>query len=319
MYIGGTFAMLQLSPSLRYLTHSFSYALRTSLTRSRLPFIAGLVLNNQCNLKCVHCHLATADHHSLSFDEIAVGLDQLRTRGIRSLAITGGEPFLWTDGAHNLRDVIDLTYRKGFLVTSVYTNGTLPLASNADNVFVSVDGGAATTQKLRGPIFETVLGNIAQSKHPKIFINFTINRTNVHEIEDFCAYCSSQPNIKGIFFYFHTPYYGIDDLFLPRAETLPVARHLLKLKVRYPILNSRAALMDYIANDWPRPSDVCVVYTNTGHIVRCCRAVQNDDVCRNCGYLGYLEVIAITRCKLSALWGGLAYLPSSRARRSCDC
>jgi Fe-coproporphyrin III synthase len=304
---------------LRYIASSLTYAATALLTRQRRPFIAGLVLNNHCNLQCAHCHLDSADHSSLSYDQLSTALDSLRALGIRSLAITGGEPFLWTDGTRRLHDVVNLIYHKGFHVTSVYTNGTLPLAINTDNVFVSVDGTEETTRKLRGPVFSTVMRNIAQSRHPKIFVNFTINRTNMHEIAEFCASCRLQPNIKGIFFYFHTPYYGIDNLFIPRQDALPIVRQILALKKRYPILNSSAALHDYLANNWPRPSDVCVVYSNTAEIVPCCRAVTNKEACQNCGYLGYLEVIDITRYKLSALWEALAYLPSARARRSCDC
>lgn len=303
---------------LHYLACTAAYAATAVLSRRRRPFIAGLVLNDQCNLRCAHCQLATTTPQSLSYDAVAAGLDHLRRLGIRALAITGGEPFLWKDGRRTLGDIVELVYRKGFLVSIVYTNGTFPIVTRADNVFVSVDGGAETTRRLRGPIFDSVMDNIAQSRHPKIFVNFTINRVNVHEIEDFCAFCHRQPNIKRIFFFFHTPYYGIDDLYIPRAEALPVVRRILQLKKRYRVLNSSAALHSYLADNWPRPSDVCVVYTNTGTLVRCCRAVGNEDACKYCGYLGYLEVIDITRYKLSAIRGGLAYLPSSRARRQCD-
>jgi len=236
--------------------------------------------------------------------------------GIRSVAITGGEPFMWYDGKLGINDVIKLMYQKGILVTSVYTNGTFPINTLADNVFVSIDGNEATTNKLRGPVFANVIRHIRESKHPKIFINFTINRENASEIESFCQFAATISQIKGIFFYFHTPYYGIDNLYQNREERIEIARLLIRLKKKYNILNSLAALNDFINDNWERPSNVCIVYSDQGELVDCCRAVANKEACDNCGYLGYLEVIDITKHKFSAVYKAMHYLPSEKARRS---
>jgi MoaA/NifB/PqqE/SkfB family radical SAM enzyme len=280
-----------------------------------MPFIAGMVLNNECNLKCSQCFLQSEEKNSLTFQQISDGLDELYTRGIRSIAITGGEPFMWKDGKHNLNDIISLMYKKKFLVTSVYTNGTFAINTITDNVFVSIDGNETTTNKLRGPIFNNVINNIKGSKHPQIFINYTINSKNHQEIEQFCQYIKAIPNIKGIFFYFYTPYNSIDDLFLSRDKKIEIAKNLILLKNKYKILNSFAALKDFINDNWNRPSDVCLVYSDKGEIVSCCRAIKNKEACDNCGYLGYLEVIDITKFKMSAIVEAFNYLPNKASRK----
>ncbi len=300
----------------RYWIHGIKYAIKNRFLHKRIPFIAGLVLNNDCNLACVHCHLKDGNKSSLSYHDSLLAIDRLYRLGIRSIAITGGEPFMWHDGFYNVNHLIKAMHTRGILVTSIYTNGTFPINTLADNVFVSLDGTETSTNKLRGPIFKKVIENIGQSKHPKIFVNYTINRKNASEVEDFLKFASTVPQIKGVFFYFHTPYYGIDELFQSRNEKMAIAQQLIQLKKKYNVLNSKVALTDYINNNWQRPSKVCIVYTNYGEIVDCCRAIKNDEACKNCGYLGYLEVIDITKLKPNAIFEATRFLPSQIARTS---
>ncbi len=300
----------------KYLLNSFKYSFRTKLLRQKTPFIAGIVLNNECNLSCSQCSLQLESKTSLSYQQISDGLDELYSMGIRSIAITGGEPFMWKDGTLRLNNIIDLIYKKKFLVSSVYTNGTFALNTTFDNVFVSIDGTELTTNKLRGPIFNKVIDNIKASNHPKIFVNFTINSQNFPEIEVFCQYIKTIPQIKGIFFYFYTPYNTIDNLYLERSKRIEIAKSLIALKKKYIILNSKAALTDFINDNWSRPSEVCVVYSDKAEIVKCCRAVKNKATCKDCGYLGYLEVLDVTKFKLSAVWEAFKYLPSKKSRKS---
>jgi MoaA/NifB/PqqE/SkfB family radical SAM enzyme len=41
---------------------------------------------------------------------------------------------------HNLEDIVKYAHEKGFLAAIIYTNGTLPIATSADTVFISLDG-----------------------------------------------------------------------------------------------------------------------------------------------------------------------------------
>lgn len=301
-----------------YLYSSLSYSIKTKLFRKKTPFIAGLVLNDSCNLNCKHCSVNNVEPTSLSYKGVKKALFELHSLGIRSVAITGGEPFLWNDGNYSINDVVKLTRETGFKVSSIYTNGTFPINISCDVIFVSMDGTKEYTEKLRGNIFDTVIANIENSHHPKIYINFTINKLNKDNIISFLDFIKTVKQIKGIFFYFHTPYYGKDELFLSKEEKNELAKKIINLKKDYKILNSKSALIDYINNNWEKPSDICYVYSNKQEIFKCCREVDNKFACENCGYLGYLEVINITKLKPSAIFEALNYLPSSKARKSYD-
>lgn len=125
-------------------------------------------------------------------------------------------------------------------------------------------------------------------------------------------------NIKGIFFYFHTPYYGIDELFLNNYEKKEIILQLFYLKNKYKILNSKASLKDVYYNNWAKPSKVCYVYSNTKKIFQCCREIGNKLACENCGYLGYTEIQNIIKFKFSSIISALNYLPSKKARNYCS-
>lgn len=301
-----------------YLLNSLSYWVKTKIYKKKIPFIAGVVLNDDCNLHCKHCSVNKSETKTLSFEEVKDGLLQLRKLGISSVAITGGEPFIWKDNNYKLNDIIKLTREVGFKVSSVYTNGTFPIEISTDNVFVSMDGTEEVTAKLRGDIFKKVIDNIKSSGHPKIFINFTINNLNKNDIEEFLEYIKEIKNVKGTFFYFHTPYYGIDELFISKDERDKISQKIINLKKRFKILNSYSGMRDFINNNWKRPSDVCYVYSNKKMIYECCRAVDNPTACENCGYLGYLEVQNIIKNKFSAVKEAFNYLPSKEARKLYD-
>ncbi len=60
--------------------------------------------------------------------------------------------------------------------------------------------------------------------------------------------------------YFHTPYYGIDELFLTAEERAPVIDRLIALKHEgLPLLNSVAGLKALKTGDWPRRMPVALV------------------------------------------------------------
>jgi len=250
--------------------------------------------------------------HDQTFDQACEGLKTFYSMGIRSLAITGGEPFFWNSDGKNLDDVILEAREMRFRAISVYTNGTFPINTIADTVFVSIDGIPDTNDSLRGNKFTDVMNNIQDSDHKNIIINSSLNAKNKDQLNEFCDELLHHPKIKGVFFYFHTPYYGIDDLHITDEEKNALAKQLLDLKKQcYPILNSKAALKAFIRNDWQRPSDVCFTYANS-KLYKCCRSISNYEACENCGYLGYLEVLQILKLKPSAILAGLNYIPSKR-------
>jgi Fe-coproporphyrin III synthase len=242
----------------------------------------------------------------LDFAEAIAAIDAFRGEGGRCLYLEGGEPFLWHDGEHGLDDVVDHAHELGFLTVVVYTNGTLPIHTSADTVFVSVDGLRETHDTLRGKSFDRIMQNIRESAHPSLYINYTINNRNKDEIRQFCRHVHGIQQVRGTFFYFHTPYYGYDELHLEPLGKRRILLELLELRKHYSILNSRAGLLSALRNDWKRPMRVCSVYEK-GSVFECCRFSDDPELCRNCGYLSYAEIDQTLKLKPSALFNALKY------------
>jgi MoaA/NifB/PqqE/SkfB family radical SAM enzyme len=203
-----------MKPSLFGLLYVISYHVR----RKARPLTRGLVLTNRCNLRCRHCRVVDRGAKDLGFGEVRAAIDAFHDEGGRCLYLEGGEPFLWHDGEYRLDDVVNYAHALGFISVVVYTNGTFPLATSADTVFISVDGLQPTHDRLRGKTFDRIMGRIRNSAHRSLYINFTINTLNRDEIEPFCEYVNGVANVRGVFFYFHTPYYGYDELYLEPEE-----------------------------------------------------------------------------------------------------
>ncbi|MCF7913242.1 MAG: radical SAM protein [Candidatus Cloacimonetes bacterium] len=291
---------------MNYILFGMQYIANHLFLHKTAPLICGLAVTNECNLHCRQCRIAARGAMNLSFKEIKSAIDTFYREGGRTLYIQGGEPFIWKDGDHTLDDISDYAHKSGFFSSIIYTNGTFPLKSAADTIFVSLDGLQPTHDLLRGKSFERIVNNIRQSRHPSLFINFTINNHNKAEIEDFCEFIKGLPQIKGIFFYFHTPYYGIDELYIEQEERNEIIHKLLILKKKYKILNSSAGLKSAIRNDWKRPLDICQVYEE-GKTYKCCRYPGNPELCRNCGYLSYAEIDQALKLKPTALINALKY------------
>ena len=271
-----------------------------------MPLIRGLVLTNRCNLQCQHCNVATRGPQDLDFGEVTAAVDAFYREGGRCLYLEGGEPFLWHDGPRRLDDIVEYAHGLGYLTVVVYTNGTLPLRTSADTVFVSVDGLGPTHDALRGASFDRIMRNIQESAHGSLFINYTVNSRNKDDVRAFCDYVEGVHNIRGVFFYLHTPYYGHDALELDSVERQRVLNELLSLRGQYRILNSTAGLRSALRNDWARPMTICSVYEK-GIVYECCRYPGDPDLCRKCGYLSYAEIDQVLRLKPSAVANALKY------------
>ncbi|MCR5163137.1 MAG: radical SAM protein [Thermoguttaceae bacterium] len=293
---------------MRYLLFGAGYWVRRRIFSRRTPFIAGLVLNQSCNLACDGCRVRQAGRDAdASRADVEKALADFRRSGVRNLAITGGEPFFWESDGWRVRDVIHEARRLGFLAVTVYTNGTLPFDDcGADAVFVSPHGMEGTSGN--GEAWQKCRENLDSTTHPNVILNFTINSRNASTLREVCEFVRGHDRIRGVFFYFHTPYYGRDELFQPMEEKRQIVREILALKREgFPIFNSAAALKSFDRDDWKRPSDLCVVWER-GRIFRCCRSNSNEDSCRNCGYLGYLELEQILALKPSAIFEGTRYV-----------
>jgi MoaA/NifB/PqqE/SkfB family radical SAM enzyme len=291
---------------MKHLTYGMQYVIQHQLFRKNTPLIVGIVVHNQCNLHCRHCRIADRGQNKMSFEEIITVITSFYKAGGRTLYFEGGEPFIWHDRQHSLEDLVAYSQQIGFLATIIYTNGTLPIKTSADTVFISIDGLQKTHDFLRGETFDRILKNIHGSKHPSLYVNYTINNYNKDEIQEFCEFINGINQLKGIFFYFHTPYYGFDDLYLDPIERKQILLRLLDYTRHYKILNSRAGLKSALRNDWQRPLDICHIYEK-GKIYKCCRYPGDPELCRNCGYLSYAEIDQTLKLKPSAILNALKY------------
>lgn len=291
---------------MKHILFGIRYVIHHLLFRKRIPLICGITVTNQCNLHCRHCRVASRGVKHIGFEEVISAMDSFSHEGGRTLYLQGGEPFLWHDGTYTLDDLVQYAHKIGFLTAIIYTNGTLPLHTSADTVFISLDGLQKTHDFLRGTTFDRILKNISESPHPSLYINYTINTYNKDEIREFCEFINGIPQIRGIFFYFHTPYYGIDDLYIEPEERREILLKLLQYQKTYKILNSYAGLKSAFRNDWKRPLDISRV-NEKGTIYTCCRYPGDPQLCQNCGYLSYAEIDQTLKFKPSAILKALQY------------
>jgi len=119
-------------------------------------------------------------------------------------------------------------------------------------------------------------------------------------------YHQDMEGVRGIFFYFHTPYYGYDSLYISPGERHFILQEILELRKGYRILNSRAGLLSALRNDWKRPLNVCSVY-EMGAVYECCRYSGNPELYLLCGYLNFAEIDQILKLKPSAILSALRY------------
>ncbi len=270
------------------------------------PLILGITLHTGCNLNCRHCAIIKRPYWSISFDEAVKIIDDFYSKGGRNLILTGGEPFLWKDNSYTVEDIVNYAKDIGVFTVIIYTNGTKSLESEANTLFVSIDGTREVHDSLRGESFERIVNNIITSHHPSIYINYTINSVNKSVVEDLLKYVDKIPQIKGTFFYLHTPYYGYDELFMDKSGRNDVLLELLELKKHYKILNSVPGLKSTLRNDWKKNIESCVIY-DEGKYFNCCTDNNDGKTCADCGYLGYAEIDQTLKLKPGAIINAFKY------------
>ena len=268
--------------------------------RQDKPYVLGLVTNDTCNLHCVHCRVANVEHANMPYYQIESILTQYYKKGVRFLYLEGGEPYLWRDGDYRLKDVVSLAHDIGYLRAHIYTNGTVKMDAASDFTWISIDGLDKEFRKIRGIPLERVLRNMRglQEKHAIIFV---INTINYQVIGEFLDYFKQTFPGTSIMFYFHTPYYGFDDLMLSPSQKKQAVDTLLECKRHgLPVLNSRAALRAYLSGNPGLPTNYSWVVDQT-RAYRCCRANGIRSICEHCGYSTCNEIIQARAWKPGAI------------------
>lgn len=248
------------------------------------PFVLGLVITDRCNMSCRHCRVANTGRRDMTLAEIEASLSDHCKRGFRELYIEGGEPFLWRDGDKCLDDVVRLARDIGYFHVHVYTNGTVPLVSDADRLWVSVDGLEEHFAAVRGPSFGLVMRSLRDTSHTNVGIIYTVNSANKDGIGPFLEHIARERlPVRGVFFFFHTPSYGKDELFLDFEQRRPVIHDILRHKRRgLPVLNSVPGLKTFESGAWKRPHRMFAIADVDRNYV-CCR-YNSPEVCEHCGY-----------------------------------
>lgn len=296
-------------------SYYFKWAFECMVRDKRIPLSGSIILTDKCNLHCKHCIVSNLGYRTLDLQDVQRDLDTLYRTGVRVLVITGGEPFLWRDSdGHTLWHVVEYAQQLGFFRTIVCTNGTIELNSQADYLWVSIDGVPSDHDSLRGSgSYRKIVNNILRSRHHRIYVNYTISNANLMKFETAIADILRYKKVKGILFHFFTPYVGLDksDLTLTKKSKKKAIEIILAIKKRNPlrISNTFAGLRALSNDDWQRPTWGSVVI-NDGELTECCcrRAIQSPRVCRDCGCAPAVETWVLQKLKPTALLENLRFL-----------
>jgi MoaA/NifB/PqqE/SkfB family radical SAM enzyme len=269
------------------------FYVRRKLFGQRIPLLASFKLTYHCNLSCSACPFhgrATENNSQITWDGAIEALETLKRLGTRIVVFEGGEPFLWRDGSHDLRDLV--TYaKKLFLRVAVTTNGTFPLTVPADVIWVSIDGLNGTHNRLRSGSFEQMWSNLKSTDHPRVMVHFTINRYNWRELDQLAEQLKQIPAVKGLSVQVFYPYdQGESPLALSPAERKSALENVIRLKKFHPIVNSKRCLQAMIGNDWHCHDDVLINVDPDGKLTQGCYVKSRGRVnCRECGFTPVAE------------------------------
>ncbi len=261
--------------------------------RQQPPLLASFKLTYRCNIHCRGCpfHLrAQGEDAHMTWEQATQALQHLKRSGTRIVVFEGGEPLIWRDGGRNVRDLVRYA-KKIFPTVAVTTNGTLPLDVPADILWVSLDGLQATQDRLRSGTFDTVWRNLKTATHPRIYIHFTMHSENWRELEPLLESLEELPAVRGTTVQLFYPYgQGEAPLALPPAERRAALENTLRLKNRYPILNSRRSLRAMIENNWRCHDDILINVDPDGRVTRGCYVKGRGRInCPDCGFTPVAE------------------------------
>lgn len=227
-------------------------------------------------------------------------LSRLHDLGVRLLILEGGEPFLWRDGPLGLEDVVSEA-RRLFYRVGITTNGTFPLESSADILWVSIDGLEDTHDANRGKSFSGIVHNLESSSHSSIYANITINKLNWREIPDLVGFLRER--VRGITIQFYYPFSGTRDLSLSAQERAAVLDQLIALKREgLPVMDSFTALEALKDNGWRCHSWLIASAEPDGTITQGCYLKNRAEIaCEQCGFAAHTEISLAYEGNLGAL------------------
>ena len=269
--------------------HFLKHNLTSRIFGVKQPLLAGFKITNRCNLKCLSCPFWKKDTKDISFNKALNVLDTLYEEGVRLLIFEGGEPFIWKDGNYQLEDLIKYAKKKFFRV-GITTNGTLPLNSAADIIWVSIDGLKETHELNRGKCFDKILANIKNLPHRNLLANITITKLNWNEIADLVKYLDK--TVKGITIQFYYPFPNTENLSLEPKQRIKALDELIQLKkAGYKIFDSLSALQALKNNSWRCHDWLIANAEPDGKINIGCYLKDRAEIsCEKCGFAAHTEI-----------------------------
>lgn len=280
------------------------YLLQHYLLSKQKPLLASFKLTYRCNLRCLQCPFFTMQSEELSFVEACRIIDKLYARGNRLLMFEGGEPLLWRDGDKRVHDLVVYARRRFFSVGMI-SNGTRPLDVPTNVLWVSVDGFRETHDSLRGaPVFDQVIANVRDSRHPRLLAHVTVNSVNAAEVPDLLGFLDRV--FHGITIQFYYPYQQQDGLFLDFDRRGRLLEELIRIKQKgVKILNSYPALRALRRNDWVCRDTLIDNANPDGSMQQGCYLKGRADIdCSLCGFSPHTEVSLACRGNPQAIMAG---------------
>ena len=133
---------------------------------------------------------------------------------------------------------------------------------------------------------------------------YTVDRNTEVGLEPFLHWVrDTKLPVMGVMVYFHTPYYGIDELYLDAEERAAVIDRLVQARGAASHQLERGT-QSAQSGKWPRRLPVALVADIDGESL-CCRRPTSV---RDCGYGPCTEIAEAQRLRPSAVLGMVRYL-----------
>ncbi len=272
------------------------------------PLQSVIFISDKCNLRCKHCNVyARKDPNIKTYEQIKEELEYCYKIGSRFIDFEGGEPTMWNDGEYDLNSLIRLAKSIGFFSTTITTNAVRPFkGSEADSIWVSLDGIGKYHDDIRGEgVFEKLVQNIADSKHPDLSVNMVVNANNYKSVDETIEFAKNNPHIKSISINFHNPYKGTEDLFLDWEIRNQVIDKVIAYKKKgYPIMNSVSGLKLMKHNKFKKQCWISNFILADGTRLKQCSGAEAG-ICDQCGLCMAGEMRSIMTFKPDTIFAGM--------------
>jgi MoaA/NifB/PqqE/SkfB family radical SAM enzyme len=200
----------------------------------------------KCSLNCKHCSVTKEDYKNPEIEKYEPTLKDMKSLGVDTIYISGGEPLLWKD----IFDFIKLVKENGIMAT-LGTNGTELNQRNVeklsvigiDKIFLSLDSHKEEVHNfLRGrDVFRRTLNGLKLLNEHKIYtrIDCVLWKENYKNIEEFVNFCKDNGAEEVAFAWPMKIGNAITnpDILIPETEYLETGIRLKSLKEKYSEIN----------------------------------------------------------------------------------